>query len=200
LGFGPSSRYHTHAATSREASQASRRSVLELSQLLDGFLRARACELVSSRYHVQGSLCSGASLPAQPPFLVGRSLPPCRCFTVASSVLSRFHRSERIPTCDAPRLRGLYPCETAFHEIGYSPCPCPLPSSVSSPPGPFFPRWVHSFPPHTPLMMLRDKSPHIARNLAAPCTGRSPVLAHLQRPAIESVGSSSPTSPPCSSF
>jgi hypothetical protein len=31
------------------------RSVLELSQLLDGFLRHRLCELVSSRSHVQGS-------------------------------------------------------------------------------------------------------------------------------------------------
>jgi hypothetical protein len=78
LGFRPSSRHHTHAATSRETSQVPLRSVLRLSQPLDVLLRARACELVSSRCHVQGSLCPGASLPAQPPFLIGRSVPPCR--------------------------------------------------------------------------------------------------------------------------
>ena len=137
LGFSPSSRHHTHAATSRETSQVPLRSVLRLSQPLDVLLRARACELVSSRCHVQGSLCSGASLPAQPPFLVGRSLPPCRCLIVASHARFCFHRSARALTCDAPRLRGLYLRKAAFHESGYSPRPRPLPSSVSSPPGPF---------------------------------------------------------------
>ena len=135
LGFRPSSRHHTRAATSRETSQVPLRSVLRLSQPLDGLLRTRACELVSSRCHVQGSVCSGASLPAQPPFLVGRSLPPCRCFIVASRACFRFRRNQRAPTCDASRLRGFYLRKAAFYESGYSPRPHPLPSSVLSPPG-----------------------------------------------------------------
>jgi len=97
LGFSPSSRHHTHAATSRETSQVPLRSVLRLSQPLDGLLRVRACELVSSRCHVQGSLCSGASLPAQPPFLFGRSLPPCRCFIVAHAPVSTFAETNALP-------------------------------------------------------------------------------------------------------
>lgn len=54
------------------------RSVPRFSQPLDGFLRAPACGLISSRCHVQGLSRSGASLHAQPPFLFGRSLPPGR--------------------------------------------------------------------------------------------------------------------------
>jgi len=137
LGFFPSSRHHRRAATSRETSRVPLRSVLRLSHPLDGLLRTPACELVSSRCHVQGSLCSGASLSAQPPFLIGRSLPPCRCFTVASPARPHFRGDSRAPTCAVARLRGLDPREAAFHESGYSPRPQPLPSSVSSPPGPF---------------------------------------------------------------
>jgi len=64
LGSRPSSRPHARAATSHRTSQLRLRSVLRLSHPLDGLLRAHACELVSSRCHVQGSFCSRASLPA----------------------------------------------------------------------------------------------------------------------------------------
>lgn len=57
LGFVPSSRHHSCAATFfRGASQAPLRSVLRLSQPHDGFFRARARRLISSRCHVQGPL------------------------------------------------------------------------------------------------------------------------------------------------
>jgi hypothetical protein len=154
LGFRPSWRHHTHAATFRETSQVPLRCVLRLSQPLDALLRARVCELVSSRYRVQGSLCSGASLPAQPPFLVGRSLPPCRCFIVALRACFHFRRNQRAPTCDAPRLRGFYLRKAAFYESGYSPRPHPLPSSVSSPPGLPFSRRQYRLTQHLPLMMF----------------------------------------------
>jgi hypothetical protein len=68
-----------------------------LSQPLDGLLRTSARGLISSRCHVQGSFCPGASLPAQPPFLVGRSLPPCRCCTVAHSPALAFASTDRLP-------------------------------------------------------------------------------------------------------
>jgi hypothetical protein len=48
----------------REGSQPFATSVLRLSRPLDGFLRARARRLVSSRSHVQGSLFEGFSLHA----------------------------------------------------------------------------------------------------------------------------------------
>ena len=63
----------------REAPSLTLRSVLRLSQPLDGLIRTHARGLVSSRCHVQGSARSRASLSAQPPCLVDRSLPPCRC-------------------------------------------------------------------------------------------------------------------------
>jgi hypothetical protein len=67
LGFRPSSRHHTHAATSHETSQVPLRSVLRLSQPLDGLLRARACELVSSRCHVQELSVQGLLSPRSHP-------------------------------------------------------------------------------------------------------------------------------------
>jgi len=55
LGFRPSSRHHSSAATiPRGTSHAPLRSVLRFSQPLDGFFRSRACRLISSRSHVQG--------------------------------------------------------------------------------------------------------------------------------------------------
>jgi len=170
LGFRPSWRHHVHAATSRETSQVPLRSVLRLSQPLDGLLRTHACELISSRYRVQGSLCSGASLPAQPPFLVGRSLPPCRCFIVALRACFHFRRNQRAPTCDAPRLRGFYLRKAAFYESGYSPRPHPLPSSVSSPPGLPFSRRQYRLTQHLPLMMF----PRLGLHAVCPPFGDQP--------------------------
>jgi hypothetical protein len=83
------------------------RSVPRLSQPFDVLLRAPACRLISSRSHVQGPTRPGASLPAQPPFLFGRSCPQA----VAPS------RADRLSPAAAragPRLRGLHPRETAF--------------------------------------------------------------------------------------
>jgi hypothetical protein len=80
LGFVPSSRHQSKAATFvRRASHAPLRSVLRFSQPRDGFFRSRPRGPIPSRSHVQGCLRSGASLPPQPPFLIEKSLPPCRC-------------------------------------------------------------------------------------------------------------------------
>ena len=57
LGFVPSSRHHSNAATFvRGASHAPLRSVRRFSQPLDGFFRSRACRLIPSCSHVQGHL------------------------------------------------------------------------------------------------------------------------------------------------
>jgi hypothetical protein len=81
-------------------------------------------------------------------------MPPCRCLIVASRVCFHFRRNRRAPTCDAPRLRGFYLRKAAFHDSGYSPRPRPLPSTVSSPPGPFLSRRRCRLTQHLPLMMF----------------------------------------------
>jgi hypothetical protein len=80
--------------------------------------------LVSSRYHVQDIACSGASLTVQPPFLIGRSIPPCRCHQPA-------RRLAPAATRPAPRLRGLSPHGAAFPLPGSEPHNGPLPSPAS---------------------------------------------------------------------
>jgi len=87
LGFFPH-RDSTRARPLIAKLPVSLRSVLRFSQPLDGFLRARARRLVSSRCHVQDSSCSRSSPFAQPPSLVGRSMPPCRCPPVAHLILA----------------------------------------------------------------------------------------------------------------
>jgi hypothetical protein len=77
--------------------------------------------------------CSGCSSPAQPPSLVGRSVPPCR-FSVLRSPTEIGCRKRPL------RLRGFDPHAVALQWFGYSPRPCPLPSSGSSPPGAPFSR------------------------------------------------------------
>jgi len=73
--FLPSSRLHTHASTSREAFTAPLRSVLRFSRPLDGFLRARARRLVSSRCHVQGPPVQGLLLSHSHPPSSGGACP-----------------------------------------------------------------------------------------------------------------------------
>jgi hypothetical protein len=87
--------------------------------------------------------------------------------------LAHFHsrRSERAATCDASRLRGFDPRKAAFHELGYSPRPQPLPSSVSLS-SRFLPLSTSApaYPAPSALGVLRVDQP-----------------AHLQRLVIESL-------------
>jgi len=88
------------ASTTREASDSSLRSALELSQLPGGFLRIRFHGLVSSRNHVQGSsVFREFSLDAARPSRRG-SLPPCR---YGSRPLACF-RKRPGPSSSASRL------------------------------------------------------------------------------------------------
>ena len=117
------------ASTHRRRFQLRLRSVPRRSQPPDGFLRLPTCRPISSRSRVQGSARSGASLPMQPPFLVGRSLPPCRWGMVT-------HRTGFGARNHIPRLRGLYPHQAAFHRLSNEAAPAAAPLRVSSPPGP----------------------------------------------------------------
>jgi hypothetical protein len=85
LGFVPSSRHHSSAATYvRGRSHAPLRSVPRFSQPLDGFFRARARGLVPSRCHVQGSLTVQGLLSLRSsPLPPRKQIPPCRCCIVA---------------------------------------------------------------------------------------------------------------------
>jgi len=73
-------------------------------------------------------LVQGPSLPAQPPFLVGRSMPPGRWDTTALRP-KRLAPFRSASACDASRLRGFHLHEAAFRKSGYSPRSRPLPSS-----------------------------------------------------------------------
>jgi hypothetical protein len=111
---------------SREAFQASLRSVLGLPRPLDGLLRPPARGLVSSPSHVQDHSCPGASTSAQPLSLVGRRCP--------LAVVHRSARRARRPGGHAAetRLRGLAPRGDAWHRRGDWPQRCSLPSSGSA--------------------------------------------------------------------
>jgi hypothetical protein len=76
LRFAPSSGFHNLSTAS---------SALELA----GLFHPAATSRVPRR--------SGASLPAQPPFLIGRSLPPCRCRIAARARASAFAASRSRP-------------------------------------------------------------------------------------------------------
>jgi len=72
---------------------------------------------------------SGASLPAQPIFLIGRFASSLPLLHRRSYPRSDFRRLTCTSTNDASRLRGLAPRQAAFLRSGYSPRQRPLPSS-----------------------------------------------------------------------
>jgi hypothetical protein len=108
LGSRPSSRHHPHAATfiattpiavasfRPQAFSASRR-----------FAPRSGLQAYFIPLPRPGSSRSGASLPAQPPFLIGRSSP-------LAVVPTRAHRLSPAAARIGPRLRGLHPREAAF--------------------------------------------------------------------------------------
>jgi hypothetical protein len=154
LGFRPSSRHHEHAATDREVSQNLATVRPRLSQPLDGFIRAFARRLISSRCHVQGSFCSRGFSPRAATLPHRKKFSPLPLLHRRLRLHFHFRRSDCATTCDASRLRGFYPRKAAFHESGYSPRPQPLPSSVSSPPGSFLSRRRHRFTQRVPLVVF----------------------------------------------
>jgi len=146
-----------------------------------------------------GSHCSGASLPARPPFLVGRSLPPCRCCIAASTLASAFAETSACPRTmplgfealirAGPRstspvihlARSRSPRQFRLLQVPLSRCCAGLPNASA-----------HG------VREPRLYSPRL------PCGIRplhSPSPVHLQRVVIESLRLiSSPTQPTCSSF
>jgi len=106
LDFAPSSRHHALASTSlRGFPLLAYVPPAGFHNLSTYFSHAR-----SQAYFIPlprpGLSCSGSSPRTQPPLLVGRSLPPCRCSRRAH------HRSSVRPPC--PRLRGFDPRESAL--------------------------------------------------------------------------------------
>lgn len=106
LGFVPH-RDITGGVYYSQGFQASLRSVHRLSQPLDGLLRHPALQVYFILQPRSGLTCSGASLPAQPLFLIERVWPPCRSACRCSPAETDCHTY-------APRLRGFTPCEAAF--------------------------------------------------------------------------------------
>jgi hypothetical protein len=109
LGFRPSSRHHSSASTSRWASRAPLRSVLRLSQPLDGFFRSRARRLIPSRCHVQGLSRSGAFSPCAatlPHREEPAPLPLLRRSLTAVSQLAPLHFRGHVRRLSTSRLRS----------------------------------------------------------------------------------------------
>jgi hypothetical protein len=159
------------------------RSVRRLSQPLDGFLRARACGLISSRSHVQAH-------PVQGVLFSHSHLSSSERVCPRAVVSVRAHRPKSAATRPDPRLRGFYLCEDTFQQFSYSPLRRPFPSSSFSPPGFLFSRRVPQFTRGTPLMVLR-------------CSAFACALAlhhHLQRILHEKTGLFVSKPPTCSSF
>jgi hypothetical protein len=130
VGFVPSSRHHSKAATIfRGASHAPLRSVLRLSQPLDGFFRSRARGLISSRSHVQGPLSFRGFSPAAATLPHRKEPSSMPLLHRCSYPRSDFRRLACKSTRDASQLRGFYLRQAAFLRSGYSPRPKPLPSS-----------------------------------------------------------------------
>jgi hypothetical protein len=157
LGSVPSSRHHRKAATFfREASRAPLRSVLRFSQPLDGFFCSPACELVSSRNHVQGSSSFRGFSPdvAVPSSSEGASSLPL--LHRRSPTRSDFRRLELSSTYDASRLRGLHPRQAAFTRVWLFTAPKVAPLiEFLAPPGPrSLDDDLRSHGDH-PLLMLR---------------------------------------------
>jgi len=169
------------------------RSVLRFSQPLDGFLRAPARRPLSSRCHVQGLSRSGASPPAQPPFLFGRSLPPGRWTHSHSPAYAGSPRDSALDfeafICAGPRsLRRRY-----------SPRRASLPSSGSSPPGSSPPTAGRSLPTTSAL----DVSPlHLRSRARAPASSSASSPQEARRQRLRSARlleiSSLPSGAPCS--
>jgi hypothetical protein len=130
LGFVPSSRHHSKAATIYHgASQAPLRSVRRFSQPLDGLFRSPARRLISSRCHVQGHLSFRGFSPVAATLPHRKELSSMSLLPRRSHPRSDFRRLACKSTRDASRLRGLYLRQAAFLRSGYSPRPKPLPSS-----------------------------------------------------------------------
>jgi len=152
--FGPSlttPRFHPSFATPPPRSHLPRRnpipslrSVHRFSQPLDGLLRAWACRLISSRSHVQGLARSGASLLAQPPFLIGRSLPPGR-WTRHDSPAFAGCRHARPSTSRPLSTQGRVHSATVIHnDGGRSPHRVSLLQALHFPPWPQLTRDLRS--------------------------------------------------------
>ena len=179
----PSSRLHPSAATFRDGSHASLRSVLRFSQPLDGFLRAPACRLISSRCHVQG-LSPFRGFSPRAATLPRRKEPAPRPLSPAT--LTGLRRS---PHDSALDFEALIRARPRSLPRGYSPRGTPLPSSGSSPPGPSLPTVGRSLPTTSALDVAR---------CAFACA-----LAHRPRPqrlSARSPADTSPLRPPARGF
>jgi hypothetical protein len=140
LGLGPSSRLHPSAATSRTGSQTRtsiRPRVFSTPRRFAPRSGSQACFIPLPR---PGSSRSGASLLAQPPSLIGRSMPPGR-LSGATLTLSR-----ELPRRSGPGFEAFIYARPRSVGRRYSPRPTSLPSSGSSPPGSHFPRMVAGLP------------------------------------------------------
>jgi hypothetical protein len=110
-GFRPSSRHHQVRPLDARNFQSPLRSVLRLSQPLDGLLRTltpQACFIPQPRsgpISIKGFSLDAATLPRR------KELPPCRWGMVT-------HRTKFGARNHIPRLRGLFPHRAAFLRSG----------------------------------------------------------------------------------
>jgi hypothetical protein len=130
LGFWPSSRLHPCAAT--RSRRLPRRRFVPSSGFLDLSTFFSAPRLASLFHPAAASRIpsrSGASLPAQPPFLFGRTLPPGRCPSTRSPTCAGC-RSSRSSASRLSSARGRVLCSAVIHSSARrSPLRVPLPQA-----------------------------------------------------------------------
>jgi hypothetical protein len=110
----------------------------------------------------------GSSLPAQPPFLFGRSFPQAVCFP---DVLTDFRR---LPHTSDLGFEAFIRARQRSLQHSYSPHCTPLPSSGSSPPGTHFTRSnaVYLRAPLTTFLSLRLRLRDRASSSSSACLPR----------------------------
>jgi hypothetical protein len=176
LGLRPSSRHHPRAATLRVGSHRRRFAPSSGFRSLSTAFSALGLAGLFHPAATSRTSRSGASHPAQPPFLFGRSFP----LAVAPP---RAHRLSPAATRCGPRLRGLHPRKAAF-DVARLFTPqhaAPLLGFISSRPS--RPRSIAAYP-RSPLTTLdrrafavRDRAP----SPSSACLPKKPGFASLLR-------------------
>lgn len=148
LGFRSSSRHHSKASTTRKRSQHSLRSVLRLSQPLNGLLRSRASQVYFTPQPRPGLSRSGASLSVQHQLSRRKSSAPM-LLKHSSLSIRRWSHDEHLSTSRLCSTRSRVPSDCGLGAPSVAPLVGLLPTQVSF---------------SSPWLQFPDASAHVVRS------------------------------------